>query len=77
MVTIHWQGEPPTLSQVVERFALDPSAVDERFGVVEIDPDEHLFALRLDPSQAAKLGATEGADGPFADPEIGVFGPPR
>jgi hypothetical protein len=76
-MSIRWPGRPPTLEEIEERFGIDPDGVDRRFGVVEVDPDDHLFTLRLEAAEAAKLGSGQGAEGPFSDPEIAAFGPPR
>ncbi len=75
LINLRWPGTPPTLEQVEERFHLDPSGVDRRFGLVEIDPDAHLFALRLDLPEAEKIARAvpEDVEGPFSDPVIGPF----
>lgn len=49
--------------------------MDQHFGLVEIDPDAHLFALRLDLSEADKIvqAAPEDVEGPFVDPMVGAI----
>jgi hypothetical protein len=69
LLGIRWQDGPPTLEEVERRFALDPQRVDQRFGVVLVDADEHLYGLRLEREEAAKIGR-ESVEGLYGDPRI-------
>ena len=53
-------------------------ALDESFGVVAIDPDQHLFAVRVF-ADAIDFDASPptGGEGPYSDPRIEPFGLPE
>lgn len=55
-----------TLADAIDRLGLDESDVDLAYGLVLIDPDEQLYALRV--SDEA---------GTYADPRIEPYGPPK
>jgi hypothetical protein len=69
----------PTLEQVKRRLSLRDDELDETFGVVEIDPDTHDHAIRVDEAAAARVTSQPGwsGEGPFSDPKIAPFGPPK
>jgi hypothetical protein len=79
MVTIAAPDTPPTIAGLRERFNLDRHEIDERFGVVEIDPQEHLYTVLVESSAAAKIqpGAGWDVQGPFSNPRVQPFGPPE
>ncbi|MEU0566788.1 hypothetical protein ABZ297_15550 [Nonomuraea sp. NPDC005983] len=59
-----------TLADAVERLGLEEQDVDTAYGLVAIDPDEGLYALRVTGESAGRAGQ------PYADPKIEPFGPP-
>lgn len=79
LMTIRFHGKSPTLGQVQERYSLSDEEVDHDFGLVEIDPDEHLYTLMVEESAARKIrddGEWE-VKGPYANVRIAPFGPPE
>jgi len=61
-----------TLDDAIALLGLTNDDVDTGFGLVLIDPDQGLYALRVT-EEAGRL-----TDGPsFSDPRIEPFGPPR
>jgi len=61
-----------TLEGVREHYGLAPGEVDERFGVILIDPRRNLFTVRIAESALERVrGDDWRVEGPFADPEIG------
>ena len=78
LYTIESPQGPPSLSEVASRLQLTLSALDASFGVVLIDPKRHLYAVRANSGDAnSPASADPGVSGPFADPKIEPFGPPR
>ena len=79
MVTIRAPERPPTLDELVERYDLGPDDIDREFGVVEIDPDDHLYTVLVTESAAARIEPGDGweTEGPFSNPRIEPFGPPE
>jgi hypothetical protein len=80
MVTIRSPDHRPTLAEVQQHYGLRDSDIDPQFGVVEIDPREHLFTILVEPAAAEKITGQPGewqAEGPYANPAIGPFGPAK
>lgn len=82
LYSIEWEGAPPSLEEVRERFGLEQGEVDEGFGAVAIDPDASLYAILVEDSAVERLRgerADEAAaiEGPYANPLIEPFGPPE
>jgi len=78
------QDEPP-LEEVVSRFGLDPTDVDDGYGVVKVadDPEGPLYVIRVNEAARRKLGSpaeqtrSDPGEGVFSDPPIEPFGPPE
>lgn len=70
---------PRTLQEIQQQFGLADAEVDHEFGVVEIDPEDHLFAFMVDENKAAQVSSDPNwsIKGPFSNPKIEPFGPPR
>ena len=78
LFTISSIGGPPSLTEASRILDVDESALDPEFGVSLIDPRQHLYAVLVDEAQAPKVKAQEGSvEGPFSNPGISDFGPPR
>lgn len=79
MVTIQSSDAPPTVAGIRERYGLAEQAIDPTFGVVEIDPVEHLYTILVDQEAAALIQPTEEweVEGPYSNPRIEPFGPPE
>lgn len=78
MVTIQSPTAPPSIDEVRDRYQLAEDEIDLDFGVVEIDPQDHLYTILVDEAAAAKIvpsGDWE-VSGPFSNPRIEPFGPP-
>ncbi len=74
------QPQAPSVEEVKQMFGLQDVDIDSDFGVIEIDPDDHLYTIRVEDGAAARLGGPASpswdATGPFSDPKIQPFGPP-
>ncbi|RJL31612.1 hypothetical protein [Bailinhaonella thermotolerans] len=65
------------LRDAMDRLELDRDEVDVEYGLVPVDPDDGLYALRVTRAAAVRAGQRPDAEGPFADPRIEPFGPPE
>jgi hypothetical protein len=79
MVTIRARTGPPTVEAVIERYRLGPDDIDSDYGLVEIDPADHLYVILVEPDAAARIQPTEQWEtaGPYSNPRIAPFGPPE
>jgi hypothetical protein len=66
-------AEDPTISEVIERFSLDESDIDRDFGVVELDPDEHLFTALIEAPAAARIHGVDSEVGVHSNPPMRPF----
>lgn len=73
----------PSLDSVCRRFSFSADEVDPQFGVVGIDPDDHLFAVLVEEAAQRRLApdgnkpADDRDTGFFSNPKIEPFGPPE
>jgi hypothetical protein len=77
MMTVKLDPEAATPELAAQRLGVPREKLDAEFGVVNIDPQRHLYAVLLDEDVAAGVSATEGVAGPYSNPPIEPFGPPR
>jgi hypothetical protein len=79
MLTIRSPGGAPSLEEVKKRYALSSDEIDERFGVVLTDPNDHLYTILVARGAAPKVRPDQDwqVEGPFSNPRIEPFGPPE
>lgn len=77
MMTVELDPDSATVDKVAERLGLEPGEIDADFGVVPIDPDNHLYSVLVDEQASARVAGQPGVEGPFSNPRIEPFGPPR
>ncbi|WP_311931640.1 hypothetical protein [Microbispora sp. H11081] len=75
---------PATLEAAMRRLDLSEDEVDTAYGLVPIDPDKNLYVLRVTEDAGRRVGGHDGggaddgkAGGPYSDPPIEPYGPPR
>ncbi|HEV7426580.1 MAG TPA: hypothetical protein VGQ46_09445 [Thermoanaerobaculia bacterium] len=76
LVTFH-SPEPLSVSALKERFALTDTDIDPNFGVVEIDPDAHLYAALVDPGAASRMTGLAPDVKTHSNPIISAFDVPE
>jgi CO/xanthine dehydrogenase Mo-binding subunit len=59
-----------------ERLGVPAEELDSEFGVVPIDPDNHLYTVMVDEQTGAAAAERPDVDGPYSNPRIEPFGPP-
>jgi hypothetical protein len=79
MMTIRWPQGQPSLEQIQKLFSLSDDEVDRDFGLIEVDPAEHLFTFLVEGTSAARIqpGVGWSVSGPYSNPRIEPFGPPE
>ena len=80
MFNVRWPEGHPTAEQVCQKYGLSPEDVDDQFGVIEVDPAEHVYTILVDEAAAARLDpdrANGRLEGPFSNPKIEPCGPPE
>ena len=79
LINITWKEGEPTVDQICEKYGIDPQAIDDDFGVIEIDPEANLYTLLVDQTAAQLARKALGEDetnfeGPFSNARIEPFG---
>ncbi|MEV6985874.1 hypothetical protein AB0M95_32070 [Sphaerisporangium sp. NPDC051017] len=64
-----------TLEEALRRLGLTEDDADTAYGLVPLDPEQGLYALRVTEDAGRRVGQA-GGGGPFADPPIEPYGPP-
>lgn len=79
MMTLKSPGGPPSIDSVAQKFGLEPHEIDRDFGVVPIDPADGSYTILVDRNAASKIRPDEDweVSGPYSNPIIEPFGPPR
>lgn len=77
MLTVKLDPDRATAKDARERLGLAEEELDADFGVVNIDPEQGLYAVLVDEQTAERLSGEKGVEGPFANPPIEPFGPPE
>jgi hypothetical protein len=65
-----------SVGKVQRKLGLSGEELDRDFGVVELDPAAHRYAVLVDEEAVPRLQDAPGVEGPFANPRIEPFGPP-
>ena len=77
MMTVELEPGAADLPHAAERLGVDLQVLDAEFGLVPIDPDQHLYTVLAEEEAVAGADARPGVSGPFSDPPIRPFGPPE
>lgn len=77
MMTVKIDPEHGSTHELREQLGLSAGELDEDFGVVNVDPEENLYAIMVDESAAQRLTDVPSVQGPFSNPRIEPFGPPK
>ena len=77
MFTIQGKGTAPSLDEVARAHGFRRAELDDQFGVIEVDPRDHTYAVLADEEAVGRVSGRRGVAGPFANPKIEPFGPPQ
>lgn len=79
MMTIRAPDGAPTVQEIINRYGLKPGEIDDEYGVIEIDPDDHAYTILVEREAAQKIqpGGNWEVSGPYSNPKIEPFWPPK
>ena len=70
MMTLKLEPEQASLEEVRRLLGLAENEVDQRFGVVNINPSEHLYTILVDEEAAERVQHAGPVRGVFSNPRI-------
>ncbi len=70
MITLQLAPEQASLEEVRRLLGLEADEVDQRFGVVNIDPSGHLYTILVDEEAAERVRHAAPVRGVFSNPKI-------
>jgi hypothetical protein len=79
LMTVHGSDGAPSLAQAASELGVSVADIDDKFGIVPINPAEGLYAVQVKET-SIDARAAAGADrsnyrGPYSNPQIAPFGP--
>jgi hypothetical protein len=77
MMTLQLDPKEADLPHVRSKLGLKKDEIDEQFGIVNISPKEHLYCVLLEEETAARVSGLDWVKGPYSNPKIETFGPPK
>jgi hypothetical protein len=77
MVTVKLDPEHASVDHARALLGIDDAAIDHDFGVIAVSPEQDLYTVLVDADAAERMSTGEGIAGPFSNPRIEPFGPPR
>ena len=76
LYTVEGRGGPPSLVEAAATLHKPVEELDAGYGVVTVDARRGLYVVRSRAGAPSRQGTGDAA-GPYSDPEIAPFGPPR
>jgi hypothetical protein len=70
MITLQLDPERASLEEVRRLLGLREDEVDQRFGVVNINPSEHLYTILVEEEAAERVRHADPVRGVFSNPKI-------
>jgi hypothetical protein len=70
MITLQLDPERASLEEVRRLLGLREDEVDQRFGVVNINPSEHLYTILVEEETAERVRHADPVRGVFSNPKI-------
>jgi len=70
MITLQLQPEQASLEVILGLLGLAEDEVDQRFGVVNINPSEHLYTILVEEEAAERVRDAGPVRGVFSKPKI-------
>jgi len=79
LLTVKLPPEKASLPAAMRELQLHRDEIDADFGVVRLSPDDDLYAVMVDEAAAGRLTGRKDIEvkGPYANPRIEPFGPPK
>ena len=78
LMTVECPAGKPTVESIAQKLGVSADAIDRRFGVIAVDPDRHLYSVRIRADAAVPSYDAKGNyQGPFSNPKIAPFGPKK
>jgi hypothetical protein len=75
LMTVVGRGRAPSRTAAAKQLGLKVSDIDRVFGVLPVDPEKDLYAVRVRADRINPKWAGSQFQGPFADPEIASIAP--
>jgi hypothetical protein len=70
MVTVKLEPGDASPETAARKLGLEPEDVDQDYGAIAIDPEEHLYVVLVNRDAAARANASGGAEGVYSNPNI-------
>jgi hypothetical protein len=77
MMTLKLDPKDASVDRARDLLGIDDSAIDRDFGVIAVSPDDNLYTVLVEETAAEDIQNDQAIGGPFSNPRIEPFGPPK
>jgi hypothetical protein len=74
LMTVFCPHSKPSIERAAKMLGVTQESLDISFGVICVDPDHSLYAVRVSAGAVTTLQSSEPCSEPFSDPKIETFG---
>ena len=79
LMTVHGPDGAPSMAQAASELGVAVTDIDDKFGIVPINPVEGLYAVQVREAsidtRSTRDGDRSNYRGPYSNPQIAPFGP--
>lgn len=78
LFNVTWEEGEPTIEQIQQQYGFKKGEIDTKYGVIEIDPRDKLYTIKVNPQAAERVYRNSGRkfsaqEGSFSNPRIEPF----
>ena len=78
LFNVTWEEGTPSIDQIQQKYGFEPGEIDTKYGVIEIDPEDSLYTIKVDSQAAERVYKNSGRkfsaqEGSFSNPRIEPF----
>lgn len=78
LFNVTWEKGQPSIEEIQRQYGFKQGEIDSQYGVIEIDPEDNLYTVKVNSDAAARVYKKAGQtlsspEGVYSDPKIEPF----